>query len=257
MISIVINADTRKGFNNQFMSVGEFENGQPNGIRSVDLLTDGVINKMNFFRGYDTQCILYIDIHESIPDETMEKIREIVFSYGNDSKIVLHPHSESENRWNDRLYIDAMKLADGDYIVHFDNDCNAFRSDECNIIEQYFKWLDGGYNFICAPIHPLQKERWYWASTQFFICKKEILNFEIIESCLYTPLMGKHNPCLEYTLGILYGEDTVLYPERNNNDYMVFCWWTYKRGLLKELNEKPYTEVKDFIINCGLTASGW
>ena len=256
-ISVCINCDTRNGFNNDSISVGEFENGQPNGTRSADFLTDGVINKMNFFRGYNTQCILYIDQHLPIPDKLFMEVIELVKSYGNNSKVICKPHDRTQHKWNDKIYLEALKLADGDYIVHFDNDNNAFRANESDIVDAYMDLLEN-FKFICQPSHPLQQEKWYWASTQFFICKRETLDFEEIEKLLYiNPIKGMNNPCLEHTLGLLAGEGNVLYPTRDNDEYMIFCWWKYESGLLKKLNEMPYNEIRDFILNCGLTSTSW
>ena len=258
MISVVINTDTRVGFDQPSISVGEFENGQPNGARSIDFLTEGIKNKMNFLRGQEAQCILYIDEHLPIPDGLFMDIVDLVHSYGNNSQVICHPNNRTIYRWNDHIYINALKLAEGDYVVHFDGDGNAFRSDESNIIEQYFDWLNNGYKYICQPIHPLQTEKWYHASTQFFICKRETLDFKEIEMNLYSSSVnGKYVACLEHLLGALAGDGTVLYPPRNLDEYMIFCWRKYESGLLKKLNEMPYQEVKDFILKCGLTSTSW
>jgi hypothetical protein len=257
LLSLIITADTRKGFNNESISVGEFENGQPNGTRSVDFLLEGVLQKINFFRGYDIQVVLFIDQHEQIPDRLFMQICNIVHACGNNSKVICKPHDRTQYRWNDKIYIEALKLAEGDYVVKFDADCNAYRSNECDIVDAYMDLLDEGYKYICQPKHPEQKEKWGFASTQFFVCKRETLDLPLIEQSLYTPLKGKHNPCLEFTLAILAGEDNVLYPPRDNDSYMIFCWWKYESGLLKKLNEMLYPEVKEFILKSGITATSW
>lgn len=255
-ISVCINVDSRVGFDKGSSLTGEFENGQPNGTRSLDYLTEGIIGKMKYFRGFNTQCILYIDHHQLIPPELLKEITGLVLSYGNNSKIVCKPHDRTRYRWNDKLYLEALKLADGDYVAHFDGDCNAYRANESDIVDAYIDLLET-YKYICCPIMPHFKHEWYHASTQFFICKRETLDFNLIENSLYTPLRGKHAPCLEFVLGILAGEGNVLYPPRTDDEYIIFCWWKYQSGLLKKLNEMEYKDVIDFISKCGLTSTSF
>jgi len=257
MISVVITADTRQGFNNDSISVGEFENGQPNGTRSVDFLIEGLKQKIKFFRGYDIQVILYVDKHEELPDDIRYEIIDLVLSCGNNSQFIFKSHDRTQHRWNDKIYIEALKLAEGDYVVKLDADCNLFRANESDIVDAYMDLLEN-YKYVCQPCNPLHKEGFYWSSTQFFICKRETLDFPLIEKSLnINPLNGMWNVCLEHCLGALAGEGNVLYPPRNNDEYMIFCWWKYQSGLLKKLNEMPYQEVKEFILNCGLTSTSW
>ncbi len=250
-ISCVINVDTRTGYLNDKSTVGEFGNGSLQGVRSSDFFTEGIKNKMSFFRGYDCQCILYVDVHEDISVELMHEIESIVYSYGNNSKIVLVPHNKNRYRWNDWLYIDALKLAEGDYVAHFDQDANAIRTDESNIIEQYFNWLDNGHKYVCQP-WDMVGDIMHHASTRFFICKRKTLDFPLIERSLITPLNGKHNPCLEYTLAILAGENSVIYPPRQDEEYIVFSWAKYYAGTLKKLNEMEPKDAINYILALGL-----
>lgn len=265
MISVVINADNRHGYLNDSNKVGEFSNLPLNGTRSYDYLTEGVKNKMNFFRGYDCQCVLYIDKHQQLLPDMLREIEDIVYSYGNNSKVVFKEHNRNIHRWYDYITLEALKLADGDYIVHFDNDSNAFRSDESDIIEQYFKWLDNGYKYVCSPV-PEGHNGFYWATTQFFICKKETLNLIEVEKCFnneyllseYGRISYEPYPCcLEHTIGLMVKKGEVLYPTRDNDSYAIFCWWEYHKGLLKKLNNMPYKEVFEYIKTCGLTQTGW
>jgi len=227
IISLVINADNRIGYLLPKSTVGDFGGGSLQGVRSRDLLTDGVKNKIKFFDGYKIQCVLYIDVHQSIPRDLMNEMEDIVYSCGNDSKIILNPHSKERYKWNDWLYIDAMKCADGDYVVHFDNDSNAYKKEDSDIVDRYFKWLDEGYKYICQPWDKIGDDM-YWASTRFTICKKETAHNPAIEQAVFTnPLMGKHNPCYEHATGILVGRDKILYPDREEDDYIIFCWARY------------------------------
>lgn len=252
MISVVINADNRTGYLNSTSTVCEYGEGSLQGVRSVDLLVDGVKNKMDFFKGYKTQCILFIDVHEEFPKQLMDEIGELVFSYGNDSKIILQPHSKTKHRWNDHLYIDALKNAEGEYTVHFDMDCCAYKKAGSEIVEHYLYWLnEAGHKYVCQSWDRVG-DNMYWASTRFFICKTKTLDFPLIERSLFTPLRGVHNPCFEHTIGILGGEGSVLYPPRNDDDYIIFCWAKYFSGLTKYLNDSPYEDVIKYLRSCGL-----
>jgi len=253
MLSIVLNADTRVGYLNDNSQVGDYGSGSLQGVRSCDFLVEGLKNKMHYFRGYECQCILFMDVHEDISVELMSEIESIVYSYGNNSKVVLVPHSKEKDKWNDLLYIEALKLAEGDYIAHFDQDCNAYRTDESDIIEDYIYWLDSDkYKYICQPWDGVGDEMTH-ASTRFFICKKETLDLPLIERSLFiNPLMGKHNPCLEHTLGILAGEDGVLYPPRRDEEYLVFSWARYFKGTLKKLNEMEPKDAINYVLGLGV-----
>jgi hypothetical protein len=266
VISVVVNSDTRHGYKDEHTKVGKLSHMPLNGTRSIDFLSEGVKSKMNFFRGHQTQCILYIDEHEEVSEELRLELTDMVRSYGNESKIVCRPHDRSRRRWYDYITIEALKLADGDYVVHFDSDSNAFRSDDSDIIEKHFDWLDGGYKYICSPVPPQHKEQYYWATTQFFMCKKETLNLVEVEKCFDNGYLLKNygrmsnNPspcCLEHTIGLMVKEGEVFYPPRDVDSYIIFCWWEYVAGILKKLNNMSYTEVRDYIKTCGLTQSGW
>lgn len=250
-ITCCINADTRPGYLTSTNDVNYGINSLT-GVRSVDFLTEGVKQKMNYFRGYDCQCILYIDEHEKMSDSLFMEVVDLVHSYGNNSKVVCRPHNRTKHKWNDYLYLEGLKLAEGDYVVHFDQDCNAYRTDDCDIIEKYFKWLDEGYKYICQPWNGIG-DKMFWASTRFFICKRGTLNLPLIESSIpINPLMGKRNPCLEFTLGILAGEGKVLYPPREDDKYIVFSWARYFPGTLKKLNDMQPNEALKYISELGL-----
>ncbi len=252
MISVVINADTRQGYLNGSSYIGEYGEGSLQGVRSFELLTLGLRNKLKFFDGYDIQCIFFIDEHLSLPDKLFMEIDEIVKSCGNHSKLICKPHNRTNRKWNDYLYIEALKMAEGDYIVHFDNDTSCYNKEGSGIVEKYFKWLDEGYKYICQPWDG-KGDAMYWASTRFFICKKETIDWPLIETnLLINPLMDKNNPCLEQTIGILAGDGKVLYPEREDDDYMIFCWSRYIKGTLEKLDKMTYEEVKNYIVECGL-----
>lgn len=263
MISVVINADTRIGVHNTSSTVGDFGEGSLQGVRSLDLLTEGVKNKMNFFRGYETQCILYVDVHEQLSVALRAEIINLVESYGNNSQAIFKAHDRVRDRWNDRLYLEALKLAEGEYVAHFDQDTNAFCDEEYDIVIQYIFWLnEDKYKFVCQPTNLTKEEhKMYFASTRFFVCKKEMLDFDEIERCFdYDYLFKKYgvieempNPCcLEHILGYIAGKGNVLYPQREDDNYIIFSWVRYFSGTLKKLNERNYEEAKKYIINLGV-----
>lgn len=251
MISVVINADNRVGYKNHTSTVGDYGQGSLQGVRSVDFLTEGVKNKMSFFDGYETQCILYIDLHEDLPSDLFSEVTNLVNSYGNGSMVVAKPHDRIKDRWYDRITIEALKLATGDYVVHFDNDANALRTSDSGIVERYFIWLDSGYKYVCQPWNGIG-DKMFWASTRFFITKKEYLDLELAGRSLYTPFMGKHTPCLEHVLGAIAGDGKVLYPPREDDEYIIFSWARYYSGTLKKLNEMNYHDAMDYLTDCGI-----
>lgn len=256
LLSIVINADTRKGYlDTEKTSIGDYAPGGQEGCRSVDFLIEGVKNKMNFFRGYDCQCILYIDEHEKISDELYDQLWDLVKTYSPHSKVVVREHNRKRHRWYDYIYIEALKEAYGDYVVHFDTDTTAFVTNESPIIEKYFRWLNNGYKYVCYPIGKDEPQMW-WASTRFFICKRETLNIPEIENCIHNEYLAQHYgrirydpfPCvLEHTLGLMVNEGEVLYPPRKDDEYIIFCWSTYFKGTLKRLNEMPPIDAITYI----------
>lgn len=251
VISVVINSDNRHGYRNASSAIGEFGEGSLQGVRSADFLTEGVRQKINFFKGYDIQCILYIDLHQEIEPELLQEIETIVHSCGNNSKVVLKSHDRKRYKWNDYIYLEALKLAEGDYVCHFDQDSNAIRTDDCDIVDAYLDLLET-YKYICQPWDGVG-DKMNHASTRFFICKKETLDFPVIENALHiNPLYGKLNPCTEYTLGILAGEGNVLYPPREDDKYIVFSWVKYFAGTLKKLNEMKSEDALKYIFDLGI-----
>lgn len=251
VVSVVINCDNRYGYKNNSSIVGEFGEGSLQGVRSTDLLTEGIRNKINFFRGYEIQCILYVDQHSEIEPELMREMKSIVEPCGNNSMVVVKSHDRVKYRWYDYITIEALKLATGDYVVHFDQDSNAFRTDDCDIIDRYIAWLEGDYKYICQPWDGIG-DPMFWASTRFFICKRGTLDIPFLEYNLYTPFMGKHTPCLEHMLGALAGDGNVLYPPREDDKYIIFSWVKYYGGTLKKLNDMPPAEALKYIFDLGV-----
>lgn len=166
MISIVINADTRPGCGADVNTTGDDGSGSLNGVRSWDFLTDGMVNKHIFFAAHEHEIILYVDEHEPLPDNVREEIFEITRDWN--FHLVCKPHQRTDRRWNELLYLEALKLAKGEYVAHFDADCAAFRASESDITLRYVGWLNaGGYKFVCQPTTLTREQHgMYWASWQ-------------------------------------------------------------------------------------------
>lgn len=261
MISIVINADTRPGCGAEVNTTGDHGSGSLNGVRSWDFLTDGVTNKLNFFRGHEVELILYIDEHEKIPLSVDSEIRAILRN-NEPHRLVVKSHERSSQRWNELLYLEALKLATGDYIAHFDADCAAFRrqSDRNDVVDYPMMVnpdVKGTHKFVCQPTTLNKRDHgMWWASTRFFFCRRETLPLDEIEHCIrdesYRFAMYGHCPALEHVLAQIAGRDSVFYPPANWDDYMVFSWSRYHRGLLRELNAWDYDDVREYILSCGI-----
>ena len=254
MISIVINVDTREP--------KLTADGMLSGSTHPDYQTDGVLNKQEFFKGHDQETILFIDNHQ---------LTTVPAYWGNSSTTVCvsqhreyyrdHPYFPKHNDMN---YLQALSLARGKYIVHFDGDSAAFLNDP-NVIKEWIEIIETGRaNFICYPSHwspvaindPAYND-YMWASTRFFFCKRSLLDLEEIYRCLDSDeyLYGKYgeknrrNGWLEHVLGIVYGK--VYYPPMQNDRYMIFSWSQYISGLLGKLNTLPYEYVKRYVEQCG------
>lgn len=267
-ISIVINADTRSGFrNNESVATEMF-----NGCRSLDFLIDGVQNKINFFEGFEKEVILFIDEHEQIPEEALNKIRRMA------DTLIIRKHDKrfgdikEYNKFNDLNYLAALQLARGTYVAHFDQDCAAFTRND--FAPNMLIDLLGQFDYVSYPSHwsPNAVDdpayNYMWCSTRFFMCKRETLDFTEIQKCLLDSdyLYGKYpvskkNPWTEHILGILakykstreglsYGKG-VYYPKIDLDNYAIFCWNSYKAGVLGKLNNMTYGDIKQYIEDCG------
>lgn len=255
MISIVINADTRPGCDAEVQTTGDHGGGSLHGVRSWDFLTDGVTNKLKFFNNYPCEVILYVDEHDIIPGYVMDKIQAI----DQLDNFVCKRHERVERRWNEVLYLEALKLAHGDYIAHFDGDCAAFSAPDCQADSFMIGLLaSGNYKFICQPSTMAKEDHgMYWASTRFFMCRRETLDLVELEKCIRdeSHRIGKygHTPALEHVLGRMAGDNGVLYPLAQWHRYMIFSWSRYHRGLLAELNAWGYEDVRKYIVDdCGI-----
>lgn len=253
-ISLVINADTRP---EKSESAEMF-----NGTRSRDYLIAGVANKILFLKGFDVEVILWVDEHEPLTESQLSQLRLIT------DRLVISRHckyyreSDPFEKHNDLNYLGALSLARGDYIVHFDQDMGAFTRG-MEFVQKLFAPLnEGGFHYVSYPSphspncteDPSFNHR--WASTRFFICRREVLDFTKIELYLRHPEMlwatreiNRKCPWTEHILGIL-AEDKVFYPPLSN-DLLIFPWQTYKSGLLESLNSQPFDEIVNKLAAAG------
>lgn len=255
-ISIVINLDTRpESSSNQKMF---------SGVVDRDFLIDGVLNKQKLFQGFDFETILFIDEHETLDVETIDKLRVI------SDTLVIRKHNKSFEyfedfpAFNDFNYIQALAQARGTYIFHFDGDIAAFAPNQTPI-HVMIGWLDK-YDYISYPSlfspNPDVNDRYnyWWVSTRFFCCKRSTIDFTEIIKCQldYDYMFNKYpasvrNHWLEHVLGVQakFNGNGVFYPTINYEYFILFTWENYRKGLLNELNNKPYEEVRDYVIKMG------
>lgn len=254
MISIVINCDTRQENNaNQTMF---------NGVVSRDFLTEGVFNKIKFFEGFDKEIILFIDEHETIPNDQLEYIRSIT------DVLVIRKHNKKFGdmvdfpAFNDFNYLQALFMARGEYVFHFDGDCAAFTSSQ-EPIKEMINLLET-YDFVSYPSNwsplPVVDDSFtgnYWCSTRFFCCKRQTLDFTEIIKCQldydhWRTTYPRTRLChwLEHILQSI-AKKGVFYPPIEEDKYLIWVWETYEKWTLTRLNEMPYQEVKNFVYSHG------
>jgi len=247
-ISIVINADTRP-------QRDTFGGSNLMGVCNADFLIDGVLNKQKFFEGFDTETIVFIDEHDLLDERTLMKLRIIT------DTLVIRKHTDW-NLYNDDYYIQALELARGEYIFHFDQDTAAFTSAKETIT--YLLNLLEQYDYVSYPSHwsPIAVHDdsfdYVWASTRFFCCKRETLDFTEMRKWLgdYEYAYSKYpasRKChwFEHCLGLLakYNGKGVYYPPMEYDKYLIFCWGRYTNGLLNELNNSGYNSVLSFVLS--------
>jgi len=255
-LSIIINADTRPERNqNKEMF---------NGVVDRDFLTDGIRNKIKFFEGFDKEIILFIDEHENVPRETLDEIREIV------NVLVIRKHNKRFGdmvdfaAFNDYNYLQALFMARGEYVFHFDGDVAAFTSSP-EPINEMIKMLDI-YDYVSYPSYwsplPVVDNSFdhVWCSTRFFACKRETLDYSEILKCMLdydywcaTYPVNRKCAWLEHWLGSIskYKGKGVFYPKIDEEKYLIFVWETYEKWTLRRLNLLPYEDVKQFVLNNG------
>lgn len=247
-ISIVINADTR----DQKDEMG----GMFSGVVSEDFLTHGVQNKIDFFNGFDKEVILHIDEHNPVSEELTAKLTNL------SDKLIIRKHTD-EHSFNDWNYCRALSMATGDFVCHVDQDTACFTSGK-EYVDELINHLNV-YNFVSYPSHWTPKAvhdetfgKRTWASTRFFICKRESLKLDELAECIKEPEWGytkygdspRRCNWTEHFLSLI-NEDSVYYPPVELHKGAIFSWSKYKQGTLAILNQMPYEEIKQWIIHRG------
>jgi len=260
-ISLAINLDTRPGFMEQKTEQSQMLDG----ARSLDFFTHGIMNKIRFFEGHDVEVTVFIDVHDPLPKGIQDQLLDMQTSKVI-SNLVFNRHNENYlgsycPKYNDLNFMNAMILTRGEYLVHFDGDMAAFINDK-GVVNEWLQWLDSGkYDFICYPSqyspHPAVDPDfdYDWASTRFFICKREMIDYTEILKCLRDSnyLYGKYGdrkrrcPWTEHVLALINGPAKVFYPPIQPSRCLVFSWSRYYSGVLKQLNEWPYNKVKQYV----------
>ena len=265
-LSIVINLDSRPGF----MESVSNEKQMHQGTRSLDYFTHGVINKRKFFEGlgYDLEVTVFIDIHDPLPKPTLDELhrmleQKVIHNLAFNTHVEYYMNMDLF-KYNDINYLNAINLARGEYLIHIDGDTNGFINDK-NIIKEWLQWLDEKkYDYISYPSpwspNPVLDPAWdyFWSSTRWFICKREIIDHTGLVKCLMDSdyMYGKYGeknhrtPWLEHCLTIV-GDRKVFYPPRDINKHLIFSWSSYHTGVLEKLNSMSYLEVAKYVMESG------
>ncbi len=255
MISVVINLDTRP----PRLTMDRHNAG----VTCCDLLVSNVANKRRFFEGFDCEFIAYVDVHEPVPDDVLRELNRLC------DCVVLRKHSKRYrdsdpfNVFNDIAYLQALSQARGEIVCHFDMDSAAFSRDK-STVEKWLANLDNfafvSYPSPCSP-RPVDDPSFgkhTWASTRAFACRRDALKFDTLERMLREPQWGWEQfgepprKCnwLEHFLALANNE-SVIYPPRDDNNLLIFCWSAYQAGVLEKLNNMSFAEVKSYVDRCG------
>jgi hypothetical protein len=247
-VSIIVNCDTRP----QNDEIGAMFNGTVNS----DYLIDGVLNKIKFFDGFEKEVIVCVDEHELVPPEVLEHLQAIT------DVLLIRKHT-GEINFNEWNYWRAFAMATGDIVCHCDQDTACFTSGK-EYVDELISHL-GKYKFVSYPSHwtpnPVEDSSFsnmWWASTRFFICKREALKLEELAMCINDPewMYEKYGDSprkcnwTEHFLNKING-NSCLYPPVELHKGAIFSWAKYKTGTLKQLNNFPYELVKQWVLHRG------
>jgi hypothetical protein len=147
-----------------------------------------------------------------------------------------------------------------------DADTAAFINDPDVIYDWLDSIEDGKYEYISYPsrwspvaIDDPDFSDYIWASTRFFICKRDSIKFDQVLHYLtnieelYQKYPAKRRcPWLEHILGLMSSREKVFYPPIEENKCLIFSWNGYRKGRLTEMNSWSYEEVKSFVMNRGI-----
>lgn len=253
-LSHIVTADTRTGWLADSCKIGEYGKVNLEGCRSVDFITEATIARQRFLESPlvdEVETIICIDVHEPIPSWVYERLFEISNCY-----VVTDQHDRHRHRWNDYIYIHALRQATGDLVAKWDGDCIGYRHPDFDVLTYYFDFLSNGAAYVCQQTKLIPEvEPMWWASTRFFLCRRETLDLDEAARCIdddyrrakYGP---KHCPCLEHCLGLMCGE-RVIYPPEKNSDFIVWNWVQYYLNCIPKLNNMPYADILQYVHDCG------
>lgn len=226
-----------------------------NGTVNEDYLTDGVFNKIKFFDGFEKEVIVFVDEHLPLS----QKAHDYLLSMADTLVIRQHTNEPSFNDWN---YLRCLYMASGDIIFHCDQDTMCFGKEPDSALE-LINMLDS-YKFISYPspwspraVHDESFGHRTWASTRFFICKRDAIKFQELENCIIEPEWGyakygdspRRVNWLEHFLSLV-NNDSVFYPPPSPN-YTIFSWGTYRTGTIQKMNTMTFDEVNNFVNSNG------
>ncbi len=260
LVSVILNVDTRPICN-------EFT-GMWNGVRSRDFLTTpGLLNKRNFFKGHDIELIVFVDEHQPLNEAELYALRTHA------DCVVIRKHSKYYRganpfyAFNDLNYHNALSLARGEYVCHFDQDMAAFSSDESTVQFMKDEVDSGRHKFVCYPSpsspNPCEAPSYqgkFWASTRMFFCKRETLILDDLERSIrdnefFFEKYGKPPVVNPWTEAFIAGmaDYSVLYPKVEIEKWCAFPWKRYTDGTLERLNSMSHSDVAQAVNRCG----GW
>lgn len=270
-VSLVYNLDSRPKWKDARTSTADCDGG----CRSTDFFTDGLLNKIEFLKSPDVELevIVYVDIHEPLTEEINSFFDQMI-GQNKLHHLIIKQHSAERfgsmygKKNNDLIYVEALDLATGDYVVHFDSDIAAFRKSDVNMTQWYMYQLEN-YKYVSIPSDwspncvDISSIRWQhmdymWASTRFFICERKTLpSKDELLKCFNNDYLESHygkaaKPnCLEHILGVIAEPGSVYYPPMSDF-YLILSWSTYWKGMLGKLNTMPFQEVRDYVFKtCG------
>lgn len=256
-ISLVVNCDTRPARDNAGAML--------DGVASRDFLIEGLRNKKKFLDGFDVETILWVDEHEPISSDLYNELHQIC------DRLVISKHSKKYRNidnfqpFNDINYLQALSLARGEIICHFDQDMAAFVRGPEYISSMIDTLMSRKYKYICYPstdspkcVNDPRFGRHMWASTRFFMCLKTTFDATELENAIWNPdtLYVKYgrpdsvNDWTEHFLGVAAGGENVFYPPVSNH-FLVFPWFKYKDGVLGKLNQMDFDSIYMKLIAAG------
>lgn len=246
-ISIVVNLDTRNENSNAERMFS--------GTVNDDYLTDGIFNKIAFFKNFSKEVIVYIDRHNEVPQQALEYLHNLC------DTVIVRRHTD-EVSFNCYNYLRALQMASGDIVCHIDQDTAMFNHSDYD--KELVLHLDN-HKFVSYPSHwspkPVIDESFgnrTWASTRFFLCKRETLRFDELRAAVAEPETAyqkygdspRRCNWLEHFLTLTNGDDCY-YPPIEPQKGLIFSWGSYEKYTLRRLNELPYEQIVEFVNSKG------